>query len=653
MPPPGPRYHAFISHAPEDNRESGRKWVDWLFRALELFEVPAAIAGKPTPAGPVPKSLFPTFHEARPLGADGQLDPAIREALEQSRVLVVICSPRAARSAQVTEEIRYFKQLGRERVLALIVAGEPGGAEECLPDTLRHDVRRDGTVDREWRVTPPSADVRLPGGLEGYTNAAALQEALRLDGASPREVEENAEEYGRVLESAKMKLIAGALGVPLPEILKRVGPPGAVPAPGPRRPGEPGLPPDDDARPRRPGSPVPPPPRRNRLGFLLPLFLLALAATAGWYAWLAEQRRLDADSARRRADSLLAWVQRDLGDKLISTKNIQLLAETNDRLTDYFNLAVKRGNDPAAVPALADSLALSAEIALARTAYPAAVALAAETIKVRERAIAERSSSDEMEVRLLGDHRRLSQALSKAGKPTEAVKQAEQTRIKVNEVLQRRGSETEVLQQAVQADYECGDLLLAASRLDEAKPCFESGLATATKLATAQAGNIHFQQDVATGEGKLGDVLLRKNDPAGALLQYRAAQKSLEALAKANPDLDDLSGALAALHGRLGGVLAAQRNFAASAPEYRQEVEILEPLAASHPANAAWQFDYATSLRQLAETLLQAGPENKLESLTLLQRALDHATRHLPDQNSPRSIALRAEIERVKLEAMK
>jgi hypothetical protein len=60
------------------------------------------------------------------LPADADLTRNIRQALENSALLVVICSPRAVQSRFVAEEIRYFKELGKaDRILALMIDGEP------------------------------------------------------------------------------------------------------------------------------------------------------------------------------------------------------------------------------------------------------------------------------------------------------------------------------------------------------------------------------------------------------------------------------------------------------------------------------------------------------------------------------------------------
>ncbi len=69
---------------------------------------------------------------------------------------IVICSPQAAKSKWVNEEILAFKRLGREdRIFCLIVGGEPNATdmpgredEECFPPALRFRLGQDGDLSR-------------------------------------------------------------------------------------------------------------------------------------------------------------------------------------------------------------------------------------------------------------------------------------------------------------------------------------------------------------------------------------------------------------------------------------------------------------------------------------------------------------------------
>src|SRR5690242_17110952 len=107
-------YAVFISYRHADNKEPGRQWASWLHHALETYEVPPDLVGTENVRGEeIPTSLYPVFRDEEELPADAHLTANIRAALRISRLLVVICSPRAVASRFVAEEIRYFKELGK------------------------------------------------------------------------------------------------------------------------------------------------------------------------------------------------------------------------------------------------------------------------------------------------------------------------------------------------------------------------------------------------------------------------------------------------------------------------------------------------------------------------------------------------------------
>lgn len=153
------RYAAFISYSHADST-----CVRWLHRALETYRLPKVLVGSESPFGPVPRRLPPVFRDRDELPASGDLGQELRAALAQSRFQIVLCSPRAARSKWVNEEILSFKRMhGESRTLALIVSGEPyaGDEQECFPPALRFKLAPDGSLS-DVPAEPIAADIR-PG----------------------------------------------------------------------------------------------------------------------------------------------------------------------------------------------------------------------------------------------------------------------------------------------------------------------------------------------------------------------------------------------------------------------------------------------------------------------------------------------------------
>jgi hypothetical protein len=185
VPEPTPfKYRAFLSYSHRD-KSLGK----WLHAALEGYRVDKDLVGRETPVGPVPKTLRPIFRDREDFAAGHSLGEQTLTALQASQFLVVLCSPNAAKSHYVNEEIRRFKSFGRaDRVIPVIVDGEPGNPDwECFPPALRFKLGLDGNVTEE-REEPIAADARPEG-----------------DGK----------------EIAKQKVVAGLLGLSLDEVARR------------------------------------------------------------------------------------------------------------------------------------------------------------------------------------------------------------------------------------------------------------------------------------------------------------------------------------------------------------------------------------------------------------------------------------------------
>jgi len=171
-----PKYKAFISYSHKDT-----KWAKWLHRSLERYVVPvdAFVGDKKLAADGSKKDhrLSPVFRDRDELPASGSLSDTIQQALESSKNLIVLCSPNSAASQYVNAEIEIFRGLradNKQKIYALIIEGEP---PDCFPPALIAD-----------GVEPIAADAREEG-----------------DGKA----------------DAKLKLVAGMLGVGFDRLKRR------------------------------------------------------------------------------------------------------------------------------------------------------------------------------------------------------------------------------------------------------------------------------------------------------------------------------------------------------------------------------------------------------------------------------------------------
>lgn len=149
-------YAAFISYR---HVEPDRTLAKWLHTALETYRVPAKLVKERG----LPPRLGKLFRDEDELPVSADLSGSIERALQQSRFLIVVCSPRTPTSKWVNAEVIRFRELGRhDQILALLIEGDP---QEAFPQALR-EIRRtpvghEGAIQQTIEeVEPLAADVR-------------------------------------------------------------------------------------------------------------------------------------------------------------------------------------------------------------------------------------------------------------------------------------------------------------------------------------------------------------------------------------------------------------------------------------------------------------------------------------------------------------
>lgn len=126
------KYFAFISFQSADAKEAL-----WVQKAIESYRLPTAVSRSHS----LPKKMPPCFCYLNDINLSEELMQELKLRMEQSQYLIVICSPRSAKSTFVNGGIDYFVNLGRrDRIIPLIVDGIPYTNDpetECYPEALK------------------------------------------------------------------------------------------------------------------------------------------------------------------------------------------------------------------------------------------------------------------------------------------------------------------------------------------------------------------------------------------------------------------------------------------------------------------------------------------------------------------------------------
>lgn len=280
--------------------------------------MPSALVGQSMAVGEIPRRLTPIFRDRDDLPAAGNLNAEIQGALADSEFLIVLCSPNAATSRWVDEEVKLFKKLhGPDRTLAMIVAGEPGAsaipgreAEECFPPALRFAVDGAGRLTDE-AAEPIAADARKDGDGRRF---------------------------------AILKLAAGLIGVGLDDLVQR------------------------DAH------------RRARGAWMWAGASTALTAVMGVLAAYAVDRGNEAKHMRGEAENLVQFMLTELRDKVEPVGRTDVLEAVGKEALAYYEGQNDRALDDDARARRARSLTLVGEIDMRRNSYDTALAAFEEAL---------------------------------------------------------------------------------------------------------------------------------------------------------------------------------------------------------------------------------------------------------------------------------
>lgn len=137
------RYFAFISYKSDDLKEA---WA--LKKKLDGYKLPTVLCKQ------YEKKRKPTYEAFldKTNIQPGDLTQELKDNLDNSHYLIVVCSPRSAKSDYVKAEIEWFTRNGRENEMFLyIIESDPANIEESFNPAIKDAEKRWSERDGEKR----------------------------------------------------------------------------------------------------------------------------------------------------------------------------------------------------------------------------------------------------------------------------------------------------------------------------------------------------------------------------------------------------------------------------------------------------------------------------------------------------------------------
>lgn len=569
---PDYRYRAFISYSHQDKTPAA-----WLHRALETFAIPTRLVGQSTAMGVIPRRLSPVFRDREELASAGDLGRTVHAALAQSACLLVVCSPQAAASRWVNEEVLSFKRLGGEdRIFCLIVAGEPNAtaipgreAEECFVPALRYRWGAEGELGAE-PIEPIAADIRQ--GSDSKLNAI-------------------------------VKLVAGMLGVGFDDLKQR------------------------ELHRRM---------RRATVLAAVALCVMAVTTTLAISAFISRHAAVVASHVAERrqkeAEDLVSFMLGDLNDKLAQVSRLDIMEAVDDQAMKYFQAQPIDEVTDRALEQRAAALEKIGSVRLDQGQLAAAMASYRAALAVATRLADAAPTNIERQLALADVWAYVGMTQWRQGELDDAQRSFASGQATLQRAAVHAAGNTQLAFQRATLDNNIGHVMEARGELDQAAAQYRHMLAQMEDLVMGQPHNADWVEYLGLAHNNLGKLAVMRGDLAEAVAQYNADERIQSGLAAAEPKNMSRRDNLLTVRAILGRTQALTGDLVAGMARLQQAVDMATQLGTLDPSNTDFQEHAALYATQLARLRRLSG--DLPAATALMTRALPifaDLARHDPD----------------------
>lgn len=579
------KYTAFLSYSHRDTA-----WARRIHRSLERFRIDDHLAERATLVGPDPRSLRPVFRDREEFSAGKSLDSQTREALEASAFLILLCSPAAAKSEYVNQEVLLFKQLGRgDRIIPVILDGMPdSGDTECFPPAMRYQVTRTGKVSKK-KESVIAADVRTSGDGWPLTMAKIV---ARMIGVGTDEVFARTERERR--RQVRMRALVASLIAALAA-----------------------------------GSALFAYKSHTQQQTLSEIETLvsrySVAPPGQESATTSTEQLTEAITAivsGAARDTRYASALQSLKDGKVeqAEKLLRLVAEeTAERARSEGKRAADAYRQLGAIAGLGDPKRAREAYARALLFDPSDtdalywhgwLSLSAGNMAVAERELRrllEISTGNNDSRGIYRAHLRLGELVREQGDLETALEhQTAAYRIASTRAKEAPGDSERQRELSISCE-KLGDIFYSTGKIDEALTYYRKGLEITQNLAANEKGDVRWQRDLAVLLERVGDVLGSQGKIDDALASYRQSAAIRDSLAKKAPENESWQRDHSVALERIGDALHMQGKPQEALETYRQSLAISKRLAESDAENAGRQYDLSVSASKVGDMLRLLG----------------------------------------------
>jgi tetratricopeptide (TPR) repeat protein len=551
------KYRAYISYSHHDE-----KWATWLHKALESYRVPRRLVGHESATGIIPRRITPIFRDREELPTAADLGKTVNRALRESANLIVICSPHAAGSRWVNEEILTFKRLGRsDRIFCLIIDGEPNATDkpelgllECFPDGLRYGMNSDDRLT-DQPLEPIAADARQ--GKDGKTDA-------------------------------KLKIITGIIGVGFDELKRR-----------------------DQHR------------HQYRLVAVtaMALTVMVLTTVLAVRAIVAEE---EAQQHRAQAEDLISFMLGDLREKLAPIGRLDVLDAVGDKATAYFESLGEDDLTLEALKIRNTSMRQIGEVRMAQGRLDPAMEAFQSSLSDAELLVRLEPDNNDAQFLLAQTNFWIGYVHLEQG-DIERTLLRFQNYLDISKVLVEKEPMNETwLRELGYAYTNLGTVFNLRGESARALEHFQGDQAIGKILVERNPDDLNLRFDLAEATSWVGSALSAVGDLHGALEQFREEVAIKNRLVAADSQNTLWKRRLSLGHLRVGQILDALGNSHEALDSFQTALSISQELAALDPSNANWRRDVAWLLAATGRIAVASdNPQEALASFESYRRTTE------------------------------